>query len=81
MITDNSSVAEAARPIFEKLKSMLESSHLNKFVAIEPTSGEYFIADTLSDAIGKSRHKYPDRLAHAFRVGHKAGVHFGLHSK
>jgi hypothetical protein len=58
---------------------MLEPAHNDEFVAIEPISGEYFLGRTLSEAIGASRSKYPDRLAHALRVGHKATVHFGLH--
>lgn len=80
MSQDSTAVAHAARPIFERLKPSLEFSSMHKFVAIEPTSGEYFVGDTLSEAIGASRDKFPDRLAHAFRVGHKAGVHFGQHS-
>ena len=75
------SVAAAARPIFEALKSQLETEHLNRFVAIEPTSGEHFVADTLSEAIGESRRKYPDRLVHTFRIGHAAAVHFGLQTR
>jgi len=81
MNTDISSVVNAARPIFEKLKTSLERTHMDQFVAIEPTSGEYFAADTLSEAIGASRRKYPNRLAHAFRVGHQAAVHFGQHTR
>jgi hypothetical protein len=75
------SVSAAARPIFESLKSRLEAQHLNRFVAIEPTSGECFIADTMSEAIGQSREKYPDRLVHTFRVGHAAAVHFGMQTR
>lgn len=72
-------VARDAKRIFEeRLKNLLEASHLNEFVAIEPISGEYFLGRTLSDAIGASRAKYPDRLAHALRIGHKAAVHFGM---
>ena len=46
---------------------------------IEPISGDYFLGQTLSEAIGASRSRHPDRLAHAMRVGHRAAVHFGLH--
>ena len=77
--TTQSSVARDALAIFDRIKESLEASHANQFVAIEPLSGEYFFGTTLSDAIGASRREYPDRLAHAFRVGHKAAVHFGLH--
>lgn len=73
-------VAREARRIYEEqLRASLEESHMNEFVAIEPISGEYFLGQTLSEAIGASRLKYPDRLAHALRVGHKAAIHFGLH--
>ena len=72
------SVAEAARRIYaDRLRELLEPEHMHEFVAIEPVSGDYFLGQTLSDAIGASRAKYPDRLAHAMRVGHKAAVHFG----
>jgi len=76
---DVQNVAERARRIYEeRLRASLEESHRNQFVAIEPVSGDYFLGRTLSDAIGASRTKYPDRLAHALRVGHKAAVHLGL---
>lgn len=75
-------VADEAKRIYTtKLQAMLEASHMNKFVAIEPISGDYFLGRTLSEAIGASRAKYPDRLAHALRVGHKAAIHFGMQSR
>ncbi len=76
MISDTKVAASA---IFERLRKILEPTHVNQFVAIEPISGEHFLGTTLSDAIRASRRKYPDRLVHAFRVGHKAAVHFGMH--
>jgi hypothetical protein len=69
---------EAKRIYDERLRASLEASHTNEFVAIEPISGDYFLGRTLSEAIGASRMKYPDRLAHALRVGHKAAVHMGV---
>jgi len=79
-MVSNSSVAERAKKIYElSLRTNLESNHQDEFVAIEPESGDYFLGLTLSEAIGKARSKYPDKLAHALRVGHKAAVHFGMH--
>ena len=72
MVKKKQSVAVAARPIFELLKNQLEAEHLNRFVAIEPISGEFFVGDTKSEAIGDSRRTYPDRLIHTFRIGHAA---------
>ena len=77
---EQTDVAARAREIYhEQLRKSLESAHTDEFVAIEPISGDYFLGRTLSDAIGASRAKYPDRLAHAMRIGHEAAVHFGLH--
>lgn len=74
------SIAERAKQIYEgRLKALLEATDPDKFVAIEPESGDYFLGVTLSEAIRKSRQKHPDRLAHAIRVGHNAAVHFGMH--
>ncbi|MEX0820147.1 MAG: hypothetical protein WD070_11165 [Pirellulaceae bacterium] len=79
MSQNTKDVAREARRIYEEqLRTSLEASHMNEFVAIEPVSGEYFLGRTLSEAIGASHLKYPDRLAHAMRVGHKAAIHFGL---
>lgn len=82
MRQDTEQVAEQARRIYEeRLRDSLEQSHLNEFVAIEPVSGEHFLGRTLSEAIGASRVKYPNRLAHALRIGHKATIHFGFQNR
>jgi len=79
MQQNSENVAREAKRIYEeRLRTPLEKSHMNEFVAVEPVSGEYFLGQTLSEAIGASRTKYPDRLAHALRVGHQAAIHFGL---
>jgi hypothetical protein len=79
VIQKTRNVAREAKRIYEdRLRTSLEQSHMNEFVAIEPISGEHFLGRTLSEAIGASRLKYPDRLTHALRVGHKAAVHFGI---
>jgi len=70
--------ARAAKAIYEsRLREALESEHMNEFVAIEPISGEHFLGNTLSEAISASRDRFPDRLAHALRVGHQAAIHIG----
>lgn len=80
MVSPNTeNTAREAKAIYERgLRAALESEHMNEFVAIEPISGEYFLGQTLCEAIGASRDKFPDRLAHALRVGHKAAIHMGL---
>ena len=62
-----------------RLRSVLEPKHVDKFVAIEPESGDYFLGKTLNEATRAARQTYPDRLTHAMRVGHRAALHFGMH--
>ena len=78
---DNITAREARRIYEERLRDALEMSHMNDFVAIEPISGDHFLGKTLSTAAGAAREKYPDRLVHVLRVGHKAAVHFGMQSR
>ena len=72
-------VADRATRIYEsRLRDQLEETHLHAFVAVEPDSGEYFLGDTLSEAIGAARDAHPDRISFAFRVGHPAAVNLGV---
>ena len=79
MISDESkTVAEKAKEIYDsRLQPQLEATQMNKFVAIEPESGEHFVADSFSLAVADARKAYPDRLAFVVRVGHKAAIHIG----
>ena len=75
----NEFVRRAEQVYASRLRQILEPKHRDEFVAIEPESGDYFLGRTLSEAIGAARRSYPDRLAHAMKVGHKAALHFGMH--
>jgi hypothetical protein len=75
---DTKSVIERARRIYaERLRDLLEPEHRNRFVAIEPESGEYFLGDTFDEAVKSARAKYPSRLSHTIRIGHRAAFHLG----
>ena len=50
---------------------------MNRFVAIQPESGEYFLGDTFDEAVTLARAKYPSRLSHTIRIGHCAAFHMG----
>jgi hypothetical protein len=72
------SVAERAKRIYdERLRADLEASHHGRFVAIEPESGDHFLADTLDGAVRAARAKHPSRLSHVVRVGYPAALHLG----
>ena len=75
---DSRELARQAEWLYEhRLKTALEQSHPEAFVAIEPVSGEYFVGATLSEAIGAARRAHPQRIAYAVRIGHRAAVHLG----
>lgn len=61
-----------------RLKAVLEPENIDKYVVIEPESGDYFLGDTMNEATQAARRVHPDKLTHAMRVGHKAALHFGM---
>jgi hypothetical protein len=75
---DTKSVIERAKRIYaEQLRDVLEPRHLNRFIAIEPVSGEYFLGDTFDEAVKLARAKRPTRLSHTIRIGHRAAFYMG----
>ena len=66
------SIADRAKKIYnDRLKGVLEATEPNKFVAIEPESGDYFVGVTLSEARQSAVHlsaliyTYVSTLGHA----------------
>ena len=54
-----------------KLKSILEPIDNGKFVAIEIISGDYFIGNSILEALDAAKKKYPDRLFHTIKIGYQ----------
>jgi hypothetical protein len=80
MVSDETKavIAHAKEIYARRLQSHLESQHMDRFVAIEPESGEYFLGDTFDEAVKSARIKYPGRLSHTIRIGHPAAFHIGV---
>ena len=75
---ETQSVIDRAKRLYaEQLQTGLEAQHLGRFVAIEPESGEWFLADTLDEVAIQARAKHPARLSHVIRIGHRAAFHIG----
>jgi hypothetical protein len=50
--------------------------HKGKIAAIEPRSGDYFLADTTMEALALARRHHPDAIFYIVRVGRRtAHVH------
>ena len=75
---ETKAVIDRAKHIYaDQLQTTLEAQHRDRFVAIEPESGEYFLGDTFAEAVKSARTKYPSRLTHTIRIGHRAAFHLG----
>ena len=75
---ETKAVVDRAKQIYaNQLQTQLEASHMHRFVAIEPESGEYFLGDTFDEAVKSARKKYPSRLSHTIKIGHRAAFHIG----
>jgi len=73
------SIIDRAKQIYANhLQNVLESQHVDRFVAIEPESGEFFLGDTFDEAVRSARTKYPSRLSHTIRIGHRTAFHIGV---
>ena len=78
MIFKTNAVAEKAKSIYEdRLRSELESQYRDKFVAIEPVSGEYFLGNTFVEAALDAKKAHPDHEPFVIRIGHAAAFHIG----
>ncbi|QDT66080.1 hypothetical protein [Calycomorphotria hydatis] len=76
------SVIARAKEIYARqLKQELEKVHHDQFVAIEPQSEEYFIADSFDEAVRQARAKHPTKLSHTIHIGHAAAFQIGLMTK
>ena len=61
----------------EHLKEELEPEHTGRYVAIEPESGRYFLADTGSGALEAALAEMPDSLFYLARVGYRTADSLG----
>jgi hypothetical protein len=79
MVSDETrAVIDRAKRIYaDRLRDDLESQHMGRFVAIEPESGDYFLADTFDEAVMAARTKHPSRLSYTLRIGQRAAFSMG----
>ncbi|MGI9067548.1 MAG: hypothetical protein ACR2HX_14245 [Pyrinomonadaceae bacterium] len=75
-----SSLVEDGQAVYEKqLRHVLEPDHSGEFVAIEPSTGRYFLGQTATAALVTASKTMPDSQFFLTRVGrnsaHKIGGH------
>jgi hypothetical protein len=70
---DTDSLAEKGQRIYEEqLREKLEPKYKGKIAAVDVDTGEYFLGDSVIDAINKAKGKYPDKIFFIIRIGYKA---------
>jgi len=71
-------VAERAKRVYaDRLQTQLEAEHPDRYVAIEPDSDDFFLADSFGEAVRAARDAHPNRISFVIRIGHEAAVHLG----
>jgi hypothetical protein len=74
----SSEVAQKAKELYEsRLREEIEEKFQDKYVSIEPQSGDYFVGATFDEAVNAALDAHPDRLTYTLRVGHPAALHLG----
>jgi hypothetical protein len=62
-------LAAKGEAVYERMREQLEKEHYGKFIAIEPESGDYEIADRAIDAFLRLKERHPDKLLFGRRIG------------
>lgn len=72
------SIIARSKQLYEqRLRSELEATHKHEFVAIEPDSGDYFVASTFDSVAVLAKSKHPNKLMHILRIGDPAAFTIG----
>lgn len=73
-----SKVKKPSKDVLERIHSLREKK--GTIAVIEPETGEYFLAKTLTEALKKAKEKYPGKVFYSIRIGytfvheHKGGM-------
>lgn len=60
----------------KKMRKGVLGSHVGGFAAIDVSSREHFLGDTLIEAYSKAKQCHPGHKFHFVRIGHGAAVSF-----
>lgn len=80
MIPESSqSVVKRAKAVYEaRYRQDCERMHMNKYLCIEPDSGQSFLGETFDDAVNAAIDAFPDRLTYTLQIGKPAALHLGV---
>jgi len=74
---DPHEISRKGQRVLEAISQELEKQHFGRFIVIEADSGDYFIGDTVIEAISKAEVQYPNRHFFLKRIGFRAVYFIG----
>jgi hypothetical protein len=75
-------VAKKGEEIYNsKLKAILEPTQNGRFVAIDVETADYFLGDTILQALEEAQKKYPTKLFHTIKVGFQGVFKMGGYAR
>ena len=76
--TSDKNVCQRARAVYdEHIRHLVEPQHVDKFIAVEPDTGEFDFDADLSKASSKLIERRPGSKTCILRIGHKAAINMG----
>jgi hypothetical protein len=71
-------VAQRGTDFYEtKIRSIVEAGNVDRYLAIDVSTGDYAVADQRHDAVVALRDKHPAAQIWGLRIGHIAAAKFG----
>jgi hypothetical protein len=62
-------ISQEGPRVYKELQSELESKFPEKYVAIDVESKDYYLGDTLHEALERARKRHKDKVFYAVKVG------------
>lgn len=72
MTMGDSDIQKAERLYSDRLRPLLEPSFKGKYIAIDVTSGDYFVGEEILEAYQKASLQHPDRTFVFKHIGYPA---------
>ena len=68
-VVDKDFIVRKSEAIYQNIKTEMEANHKGKFLAIDPESGDYYLAKTSLEAILNGRKEHPNTVFYIIRIG------------
>jgi len=70
-------VRQATEFYDHELRTAMEATHRDEFIAVEPISRTYYLGQTIVEASRQARTAFPNRRSYLMRVGHPSAMQIG----